>query len=129
MSTHISLGALVLVLVVLRLLRAFTRRGQGPRHEGPTAPFVRIGHGLLYACMVLLPVTGILYMVGNGYALSVFGAQLVAETEVEIPWMIALGAYHSPIALLFLALVVGHILITLYHHFIRKDDTLLRMWS
>lgn len=124
---HISIGGLLLVLIVLRLLWARGQRQQRPQHVGPTALLVKVGHGLLYASMLLMPIAGILLMLGNGYGLKVFGLQLVAKTGVEIGWMASLGRLHSPLAWLFVILVVGHIGAALFHHFVQKDDTLKRM--
>lgn len=87
---------------------------------------MKIGHGLLYLAMVLMPITGILTMVGGGYGLTAFGVPLIAEGE-EIPWMSTLGSVHSPIAWILLLMIIGHIGIALLHHFVKKDDVLRRM--
>jgi cytochrome b561 len=124
---HISVGSLLFVLIILRLITTLSQRGQRPTHIGATALLIKGGHWLLYACMVLMPITGMLTMVGNGYGLNVFGVQLVTKTEIEIGWMANLGSYHSPIAWLFVALVIGHIGAAFYHHWVKKDDTMQRM--
>ncbi|AIL62285.1 cytochrome b [Pseudomonas alkylphenolica] len=124
---HISFGGLLLVLIVLRLLWALGQRQQRPQPVGSPALLVKAGHGLLYACMLLMPITGVLVMLGNGYGLKVFGVQLVAKTGVETDWMISLGNLHSPLAWLLVILVVGHIGAALFHHFVKKDDTFKRM--
>lgn len=77
--------------------------------------------------MVLMPVTGVLLMVGSGHGLGLFGVELVAESEATIPWAVALGEWHAQISWVFVALVIGHIGAALYHHFIKHDDTLQRM--
>lgn len=124
--THVSIGQILLVLVVLRLVWGL-RQGERPRAEGALAPFVKFGHFLLYASMVLMPVTGVLYLLGKGYGLKFFGVQWIARSGVETQWMIDLGHLHSPLAWIFLILVLGHIGITLVHHFVLGDDTLKRM--
>ncbi len=126
-SWHISIGALLLVLGLLRVYWALKQRSQRPQHVGPKAALVKGGHFLLYLVMVLLPVAGVLLMVGKGYGLTVFGMQLIAKSETEIGWMASLGSLHSPLALLFVVLVIGHIAAALYHHFIERDGTLRRM--
>ncbi|NYT44559.1 cytochrome b [Alcaligenaceae bacterium] len=123
---HISVGALIFVLALLRLWWALRQRPHRPQPEAMPA-LVRLGHNLLYACMLLLPITGICTMLGGGYGLTVFGINLVAETEVEIPWLAAIGNLHSYIAWTFVALVIGHIAAALFHHFVRRDRTLRRM--
>lgn len=124
---HLSIGATVFVLVILRVLWALRQRTNRPTHQGAFAWAVGAGHGLLYLCMLLMPVTGVLYMLGNGYGLKVFGTQLVARSGEETQWMLNIGELHSPIAWLLLVLLVGHIGIALLHHFIKRDDTLRRM--
>jgi len=123
---HISVGACIFVLAIVRLWWAARQRPNRPQPEA-MAGMVRLGHGLLYACMLLMPLTGIAVMVGNGYGLTVFGVNLITKTEVETPWLSAIGSLHSPIAWIFLALVLGHIAAALYHHVVRGDQTLRRM--
>ncbi len=123
---HISIGTLLLVLIVLRIIWAASQRNNRPVQDPSTAALVRAGHFLLYAAMLLMPITGMMYMVGNGYGWTPFGIQLVAKGE-EIPWMITLGGLHSPLAWLLLIMVVGHIGIALFHHFVKKDGVLRRM--
>lgn len=123
---HVSIGTLILVLVVLRIIWAVKQKGHRPAHDPATAMLVQAGHGLLYLGMVLMPITGILYLVGLGYGLNAFGVQLIAQGP-EISWMISVGGLHSPIAWILLILILGHIGMALLHHFIKKDDTLRRM--
>ena len=123
---HVSIGALLLVLVVLRAIWAFKQRGTIPPVNPQFAPLVTLGPLMLYAVMLVLPLTGIMIMLGNGYGLSPFGIQLV-ERGTEISWMATLGSWHSPLAWLLLVLVIGHVGIALVHHFILKDNTLKRM--
>lgn len=126
-SWHLSIGFLILTLGILRVLWAIKQYPHRPQLTGPLASLARIGHILLYIVMLLLPVLGILYMTGRGYGLKVFGQQLIARSDTEIGWMVSVGSLHSPLALLFVLLVIGHIAAALYHHFILRDDTLKRM--
>lgn len=123
---HISVGVLILALVILRLWWAARQRPQRPQPEASPG-LVRLGHFLLYASMVVMPITGISRMLGGGYGLTVFGVNLIAKTEVETPWLAAVGSLHSPIAWIFVILVIGHVAAALYHHYVRRDQTLRRM--
>jgi len=123
---HISIGSLLLVLIVLRLIWAARQKNNRPEQDPATALLVKAGHGLLYAGMLLMPITGIMTMVGNGYGLTAFGIELIAG-GAEVPWMATLGSLHSPIAWLLLIMIVGHIGIALVHQFIRKDGVLRRI--
>jgi len=123
---HISIGVLVLLLVVLRMFWAAGRKGDRATHIPATSAPAKLGHFLLYVGMVLLPITGILVMLGGGHGLAVFGIELAAEGE-EIAWMSSIGGLHSPIAWLTLIMIVGHIGMALMHHFVKKDGVLQRM--
>lgn len=123
---HVSIGSLLFVLVVLRILWASSQLKQRPLHDPATAFLVKGGHLALYVCMVLMPITGLLYMLGNGYGLKVFGTQLVAKGP-EIDWAASVGSLHSPLAWLTLVLILGHVAAALYHKLVKRDDIMQRM--
>lgn len=123
---HVSIGTLLLALVVLRLLWAGKQKSNRPDQDPATAFLVKLGHRLMYAGLVLMPLTGMMYLVGKGYGLKAFGVQLIARGQ-ETPWMISVGGLHSPIAWILLVLVVGHLAIALYHGLVKKDGVLQRM--
>lgn len=126
-SWHISIGSVLLVLIVLRIIWAATQKNNRPPQDPATALLVKAGHGLLYLGMLLLPITGVMIMVGNGYGWDPFGIELVAGSDNEIGWMATLGSVHSLIAWSLLILVIGHVGIALLHHFVKKDGVLRRM--
>ncbi len=123
---HVSIGTLLLCLIVLRMFWAMSQRNNRPRENPATAMLVKIGHGLLYAAMLLMPITGIMVMLGGGYGLKAFGVQLIAKGE-GLPWAESIGNLHSPLAWALTAMIIGHIGIALLHHFVKRDDTLKRM--
>lgn len=123
---HVSLGAVLMLLVVLRIIWSARQLERRPLHDPATAWLVKAGHLALYACMVLMPITGVLYLVGNGYGLKVFGQQLLAKGP-EIGWMASVGSLHSALAWLTLLLVIGHIGAALYHRLVKRDDIMQRM--
>ncbi|MFA5677125.1 MAG: cytochrome b/b6 domain-containing protein [Pseudomonas sp.] len=126
-SWHISIGSVLLVLILLRIIWAVSQKNNRPEQDPATALLVKAGHGLLYLAMLLLPVTGALYMVGNGYGLKPFGIELIAGGGDKVDWMIGLGGLHSPLAWALLILVIGHAGMALLHHFVKKDGVLGRM--
>ena len=126
-SWHVSIGSLLLVLIVLRLIWAATQKNNRPEQEPSTAFLVKAGHGLLYLGMLLLPITGLMIMIGNGYGWNPFGLDLIARGGAKIGWLATLGSVHSLIAWSLLILVLGHTSIALLHHFVKKDGVLRRM--
>ncbi|WP_024538974.1 cytochrome b [Comamonas badia] len=125
-SWHVSIGTLLLLLVALRIVWQRYNRPLASR-EPLMAFLAKAGHVLLYAGMVLLPLTGIAILIGKGYGLTVFGIELVAK-DAEVPWLASVGgALHSPVAWLLLVMVIGHIGMALVHHVVKKDNTLRRM--
>lgn len=124
---HISIGFVLLLLAVARIIWAIRQRNNRPDQDPATAFLVKAGHGLLYLALALMPLTGLMIMLGNGYGLTVFGAELVAGGE-GIGWMATIGGtLHSPLAWLLLILVAGHAGIALLHHFVKRDGVLRRM--
>lgn len=126
-SWHISIGTLILVLAVVRLIWATRQKNNRPEQDPATALLVKAGHFLLYVGMLLLPITGIMIMIGNGYGLTPFGFELVARGGAKTDWMALVGSVHSFIAWTLLILVIGHVGIALLHHFVKKDGVLRRM--
>ncbi len=126
---HVSIGTLVGVLIVVRIAWALRNRQRRP--PAPMPPLLgmlaRAGHIALYLALLLMPLSGIAILVGNGYGLEAFGLQLVAP-GTEIPWLAAFGkVVHSPLAWLLVLLVIGHVAAALWHGLVRKDGVLRRM--
>lgn len=126
-SWHVSIGTLLLILVVLRLIWALKQRDNRPENDPAVAGLARAGHRLLYALLIFMPIAGMMYILGNGFGVTAFGIQLFAGSETETPWMLAIGNLHSPAAWLLLIVVIGHIGMALVHHFVKKDGVLQRM--
>ncbi len=126
-SFHADIGSLILFLVILRIIWSAIQNNKRPLQEPASALLVKLGHFALYACMVLMPLTGVMFLIGRGYGWNLFGVQLISSGP-EIPWMANLGiTLHSPIAWIFLIVVIGHVGMALIHHFVKKDDVMKRM--
>lgn len=123
---HVSIGALLLALIVLRIVWAVVQRNKRPQPEPGTRLLVKGGHGLLYAGLLLVPLSGVMYLVGRGFGLKAFDVQFIDRGD-KIAWLTELGSYHSSLAWVLAALVVGHIVISLVHHFVKRDGVLRRM--
>lgn len=128
-GSHVPVGILLFVLILIRVGWALSQR----RHRPPqSATFVgraaRLGHGLLYALMLIVPTLALARHVGAGRDLAPYGLMLVPGSGQRIEWLIApADALHSTLAWLLLALIVGHVAMVAVHRFWWRDGTTHRM--
>lgn len=123
---HGTVGQVLLLLVVLRLLWALSRRVRPPAAQ-PWPALARVGHILLYVFMVLVPLTGISRAPGRGNGLQFLGVQIIERDGQAIPWLATVGSWHSTVVWVFAALAAGHVIMVLVHQFGHKDNLLRRM--
>lgn len=123
---HVSVGTLLMLMIMVRIGWALANRHRRPPQEPGMALAVHAGHALLYLGMLLMPLTGLALMLGNGYGLKVFGVQMLARGD-GIAWLAPLATLHVPVAWALLVLVAGHIGMSLLHHFVKRDGVLRRM--
>ena len=133
---HKSIGLTVLVLSIGRLAWRLM-------HRPPALPFEMAGwekfaaktvHWLLYALMLLLPLTGWAFSSFQFHAdrppptLSWFWLFNVPLLPVGSDLAHTSRDLHTLLGYLMTALVVLHVAAALRHHFLLKDRVLLRMW-
>lgn len=106
--SHVVIGGLIFLIVAWRLALRFTRGAPpAPEKEPAILKLLAVAtHLLLYALLILLPISG---------AVAWFGG-------VE-----AAAAGHSVMRIALLALVALHVAGALYHQFVLKTDVLMRM--
>ncbi len=128
-STHGELGAAILLFAALRALWGFYNLRDRPNHEsGPLGTVARLGHISLYALMLFIPAVAFLRAFGSEWGLVLFGLEIVPRTNENIGWMVApANLLHGLFAWTLLAMVAGHIAMTLIHRFVWKDDVVGRM--
>ncbi|WP_425507998.1 cytochrome b [Tahibacter caeni] len=129
-ALHKSVGLTVLALLLLRVTWSLADRRPV---EVPMPPWqamaARTVHLLLYALMLLLPLSGWLYNSASGYPLQWFGlVNLPSLTGGPDPALkgVAHELHEYGFWLLVLALV-AHAGAALKHHIVDRDDTLVRM--
>lgn len=127
---HKSIGMTVLGLVVLRMIwRAFN---PPPPYPGEMAGWERIAasvtHWLLYAMILLMPISGWAWSSAAGYGAEFFGL-------IDIPGFVStdedladvLEDVHKTFAIALPAVAGVHIAAALRHHFVLRDGVLKRM--
>ena len=129
-NIHESLGVIVFVIVLIRLLNRYLN--PPPPLPAGTPAVIRlaahVNHWALYALLVLMPITGFFATNAWGFPLSVFGVLplpvLLGKNE-EIAKILSLLHWYGAIAIILL--IFGHLAGVIYHTFIRRDGLLQRM--
>lgn len=138
LSFGVTIGVLVLLRVIWRLMNRQPDPVAGTRLEHLAA---HLGHYALYAVMIVLPITGYL---GTGVATEWFFWFDIPKFEQTwlFEWLVVgqlgldfvtferpIDFIHKEILGKWLAwlLIVGHAGAALYHHYVKKDDTLRKM--
>ncbi|MCG7536609.1 cytochrome b [Pseudoalteromonas sp. OOF1S-7] len=142
LQLHLSIGMSIAVIVALRIiwrwLHATPAAEPGTHIEHLAA---HLGHYALYAVMIIAPLTG--YM-GTGvdteffflFDIPKFESTALFTALVEQGMGLSFNEFEMPIdfihkevlgAWLIWILILGHALAALYHHFIKRDRTLLKM--
>jgi cytochrome b561 len=129
-ALHQSIGLVVFTLVLLRLVWRLTHRPE-PLPPGMPAWQVqlsRLMHWLLYAAMVLLPVTGIVGASHTRAGLHFFGLALPAWAAPDRATAKQFFNIHSILVWVLVALVAMHVLAALKHLLLDGDEVFTRMW-
>jgi len=125
---HAWIGVTVLALLGLRLIWTALNRNRRPGHPGPLGRAARVGQGLMYLLMAVVPSLALLRAYGSGRGWPRADPWLIPATGTEVSWMVQLGqALHGELAWLLFALILGHVGMAIWHHRVRRDGTLSRM--
>lgn len=128
---HKSLGVTALLLVGFRIAyRLAVRTPPYAERLGRVTHAAAHGaHLLLYGLMLFMPVTGYLFSGAGGYSLPwfwLFHWPRVVPLDKELALMGE--ALHLYAAYVLYAVVSLHIVAVLWHHFVKRDGVLARMW-
>ena len=125
---HMSMGIIILVLMIIRLV-VRTKSQKPPHADIGNTLLNKLGvyaHYILYVLVFLMCASGIGISMMAGLPDIVFGgsgAPLPQSFEEFAP-----RAAHGVLATVLTIVVVSHVLAALYHQFIRKDGLFSRMW-
>ena len=126
---HFMLGLTVFVLVLVRLLL---------RLRWPTPPITpqppawqrwmaTAMHVALYAFLIVMPLLGWLTLSAKGKVIPFFGLELPALIGIDKPLAGNLEDIHALIGTIGYYLIGLHAAAALFHHYLVRDNTLLRM--
>lgn len=125
---HESFGFLVLWLMLIRVGARLYAPSHPPRAGDWTGVLARSVHFLLYVMLIIMPITGFLATNAHGFPLRWFAVVPIWSPIGKSPDIAPyFSAVHVIVAWLILLLVCLHILGALFHHIIRKDDTIQRI--
>jgi len=136
---HKSIGLTVLTLSILRLVWRWMNP-LPPPPQGLT-PWIRVSgkaiHVLFYFMMIAIPLAGWLMVSSGaqGHGTPVFGLfdwpafPILSDLprSAAHPYHETFESAHVWLAWSMLVLIPAHIIAALYHHFVRRDNVLLRM--
>jgi cytochrome b561 len=120
----------VLALTVLRLLWRLLAGTPAPPPGMPAWQRWAAGgsHGLLYAILLAMPLSGWLYNSASGFPLQWFGLFSLPKLSARDPELRAFALEMHEWLFIALAIVVSvHALAALKHHYLDRDRTLVRM--
>lgn len=128
-SWHFMLGLLVLILVVIRLIARLKSRKPPITPEPPVwqSLLARATHFALYAFMLAMPVAGWVILSAAGKPIPFFGLELPALASQSKALAGQVKELHETVGTVGYFLIGLHALAALFHHYVVKDDTLLRM--
>ena len=129
-AIHKSLGAIILVLVLIRL-------GVRLRYGAPPLPIdlpepmklaAHLSHYVLYGLMIAMPILGWAMLSAAGYPVVLFGGlHLPAITPQSASLHTSLWGAHFYLAFLFFAVVLLHLAAALFHALVRHDGVFQTM--
>ncbi|MES2877070.1 MAG: cytochrome b [Pseudomonadota bacterium] len=128
-SLHFMLGLLVLALVWLRVALRF-KYPAPPIQPAPSLTqdkVARLAHLLLYVFMIGMPLAGWLLLSAAGKPIPFFGLELPALIGPDKALASQIKEIHEVIGTAGYFLIAVHAAAALFHHYVLRDNTLLRM--
>jgi cytochrome b561 len=127
---HASIGMVIFALAVIRLRWRLTHQPP-PLPQSISKPQQIVAHGLhwlLYALILVQPISGYVHRMAGNHPVSVFGLfnlpVLIGKNE---PLRLLTDVVHDSGGIIIAILVVGHIGMALKHRFMDRDGVMQRM--
>ncbi|TAL91556.1 MAG: cytochrome b [Candidimonas sp.] len=128
---HMQAGLFVLWLIAPRIL--WRSANSEPAVDPAQGRFIKavanLTHYMLYALMLVLPILGVLTWQASGHTVDFFGITLPAIVGSGAEVKTLVKSTHEFLGNVMLYLVILHVLAALWHHFVVKDTTFIRMFG
>lgn len=129
-NLHKSTGIVLALLIGIRLAWRLAHR---PPPWPPAMPawqrrLAAGTHGALYACMVLMPLSGYVGSNFSKYGVKFFGVALKPWGPDWHAGYAFFNGLHVATAFVFAFLIAVHVAAALWHFFVRRDGMFSRMW-
>jgi cytochrome b561 len=129
-SWHLSIGAAILFIMVLRFL---WRLAFSVVLDATLAPWERklsgVTHVMLYFLVIAMTVLGWAAADYHGWDIRLFGiVSLPAIAPEGAQWAHTAGDIHNILLWVLLVFIVLHVAGAFYHYFVKRDRVMQRMW-
>ena len=129
-NLHKSCGLVLSLLIVARLAWRLAHKPPAlpaslPAWQQKAAP---LGHWAMYACMVVMPVSGYIASKFSKHGIKFFGTAL-RPWGTDLPAVYGFfNGLHVATAWFFSMLIIGHVAMAAKHSLIDRDGLFSRMW-
>ena len=128
-TMHYMLGLTVFLAVMLRVL--FRLGSRSPRIDPPpgwlSQQLAAFMHLALYLLMIGMPIAGWLMLSAAGKPIPFYGLELPALIDENKSLADSIKSLHKTAGNVGYLLIAAHAVAGLYHHYIKRDNTLKRM--
>ncbi|MFC1236696.1 cytochrome b [Vibrio sp. F74] len=131
-DTHKSLGILVLVTLVIRIISKLKSEKvyKLDGHSSVEDILSSVIQKTFYSLLFIVPISGWLMTNAAGFTVSMFGLIELPSLSIESEALMTVyRGIHFYSTAIFTFLIAIHVIGALKHHFIDKDETLQRMFS
>ncbi|ELJ4794612.1 cytochrome b [Salmonella enterica] len=128
-ETHYNAGIFTWVLMLIRLglHRKYPSPAILPSPPAWQEKAAKVMHIVLYATFLLLPLLGVAIMVAGGKHWSFLGMSVPVIMSPDHEIKSALEGIHKTLANVGYFFIAVHAAAALFHHYVQRDNTLIRM--
>lgn len=128
-ALHFMLGISVLLLVVIRLAMRLSSKTPAivPEPKLWENLLAKVVHITLYAFMIFMPIAGWIILSAEGHGVPFFGLELPPLVDKNLELAEQVEDLHKQIGSFGYYLIGLHVVAGLFHHYVKRDNTLRRI--